>query len=148
MSIEFLRAVGVLPGQDEAPANEPTPDSFDKLFDEAALAGELSGRPGAGFTRVESLRAETSVLDASVAEHYRKIAAKAEGEKKTPPAASSDELRKRFGGSEKTVFRKFFAEQRQLGKSVSEILDRFTPEARAEFRQILQELCEEFAAAA
>jgi hypothetical protein len=134
--------------QDDPITPEVADDAFDNFLHEATLAGAYGGRPGAGFGHVEALRAETSGIHTSFASHYKKLA-KAEAEKKTPPAPpASNELKKRFSGNEKNIFRKFFAEQRQLGKSISEILDRFTPQARAEFGQILQELCEEFAAAA
>jgi hypothetical protein len=142
-SLEF-RLVFDTAGDDPLTPDPEVPDVFLAFVETAKLAGAYGGRPGTGFRHVEALRAETSGIHASFASHYKKLA-KAEGEKKTPP---SDELKKRFSGNEKNIFRKFFAEQRQLGKSVSEILDRFTPQARAEFGQILRELCEEFAAAA
>jgi hypothetical protein len=120
------------------------PDAFEKFCADAELAAALGGR--SGHQHVSNFRTETSQLDKDLAAHYRQLAS--EAEKKSAPAPASDELRKRFGGSEKTIFRKFFAEQRAMGVSVSAILDRFTDDARREFAGILQELCEEFEAVA
>jgi hypothetical protein len=143
-SLEFRLAFDSA-NDDPIALDREVPDAFAQFRADAELAAALGGR--GAHQHVANFREETSQLDKDLAARYRKIAAKAE--KNTPPAPSaSDELRKRFGGSEKNIFRKFFVEQRQLGKSVSEILDRFTPQARAEFGQILQELSEEFAAAA
>jgi hypothetical protein len=121
------------------------PDAVENFFEIARLGAELARTPGVGFSRAESLREETAVIDA----RYRAGCAKLvqEAEKKNPPAPS-DELKKHFSGSEKTVFRKFFAEQRAMGVSVSAILNKFTDAARREFAGILQELCEEFEQAA
>jgi hypothetical protein len=121
------------------------PDAFAQFRADAELAAALGGR--SGHQHVANFREETSQLDKDLAAHYRKIAAKAE--KNTPPVPlASNELRKRFGGSEKSIFRKFFAEQRAMGESIPAILNKFTPEARREFAGILQELCEEFEQAA
>jgi hypothetical protein len=133
---------------DDAPMSDPeVADAVERLFETARLGAELARTPGVGFSRAESLREEIAVIDA----RYRAGCAKLvqEAEKKTPPEPpASNELKKRFGGSEKTVFRKFFAEQRARGQSVPQILNKFTDAARREFADILQELCEEFAAAA
>jgi hypothetical protein len=115
-------------------------DAFTKFLADAELAASFGGR--SGHQHVANFREETSQLDKDLAAHYRKLAS--EAEKKSAPAPASDELRKRFGGSEKTLFRKFFAEQRAMGVSVSAILNKFTDEARREFGQVLRELCEEF----
>jgi hypothetical protein len=124
---------------------EPDDAFFSEFRADAELAGALGGMPGVGHQHVAALRQETAQLNAEVAAIYRK---RAEAEKKNPPVSpAANELRKRFGGSEKNIFRKFFQEQRAMGVSVSAILNKFTDEARREFAGILQELCEEFEAA-
>jgi hypothetical protein len=65
----------------------------------------------------------------------------------TPPEPVLDKtaLHKHFGDSPKKLFRAFFQEQKSLGKSVSEILARFTDEAKFAYAEELVELSQEFA---
>lgn len=128
--------------QDDPISSDPeVPDAFSKFFEDAQLAAALGGR--SAHQHVANFREETSGIDAALTTHYKKLAA-AEGEKKTL-RASSDELKKRFGGAEKTVFRKFFAERKAAGDTIAQILDKFTDQARREFSDTLRELAEEFA---
>lgn len=61
------------------------------------------------------------------------------------PVLNKGELHKRFGDSPKKLFRTFFQEQKSLGKTVSQTLDRFTDAAKSEYAEILAELSQEFA---
>ena len=126
--LEFLDLIAV-----EGGGGDVEIDPYAQFLADAQLAGHV------GHEGVAQLKAADAKLDAPITAHYRKLA----GAVETKPARSS-ELAKRFGGDPKKLFRNFFAEQRQLGKTVAQILDRFTDEARAEFADTLRELAAEF----
>jgi len=131
--LEFLDLVQT---ELEGSAADEQADAFDKFLADAALAGAAGG-----WENAAKLQQIDARLSAPVEAHYRKLAGSAAPQ--TKPAPSS-ELAKRFGTDPKKLFRSFFAEQRQLGKTVAQILDRFTDAAREEFADTLRELAAEF----
>jgi hypothetical protein len=120
----------ILGSAEDDQASDEQVHPIDAFFEAAQLAG--------GADHVQKFQREQAPINQRHAAVYKNLAAKATGH-----AAPTDpaELRKRQSPAS---IRKYFAEQRAKGKSVPEILNTYTPEARRELAVELAEVAGEF----
>jgi hypothetical protein len=131
--------------EDDPIAAEVADDAFDKFLQEATLAGAIGGR--SAHQHVANFRQETAQLDAGLASHYRRIAAKAEGEEKNPPPAVNDPERlekRRLTANEVKYFQQtrdwLRKRANELGTTPQEIVDRWCVENPHHSAEVLQDL--------
>jgi hypothetical protein len=127
----------LISGADDDVNTPDVPDAFGNFLEEAALAGL-----GGGHEAIEKFRDSTADIDRTHSQIYKSIAFKVA--QVIAPAVGDTSMRKRYGGSEKAIFRKYFQGRVDAGDTIAQILDKFTDQAKVEFSTELGELAEEF----